>query len=403
MDTLAEQLAAVPVDPAFEKTEYMTRVQRTRERMQELGIEVLLVADTANINYLTGYDGWSFYTPQVVIVALDADEPVWIGRGADANGARVTTSLQYRNIIGYPDHYVQATDLHPMDFVADFLRDAGWGRRIIGVEKDAYYFSIAGWEALTSRLPEATFRNAHLLVNWLRSVKSAAEIAYMQQAARIIEHTMAAGIEAVAPGVRQCDAAATILGAQARGTPEFGGDYTAIVPMLPSGIATSTPHLTWSDARFVHGEATVLELAAARRRYHCPMARTVFLGTPPTRLRDTAQVVVEGLDAALDTIRPGIRAQDVEAAWRRSIAASGIIKKTRLGYSIGIGYPPDWGEHTVSLRPGDGTVLAANMTFHCIAGLWLDDWGFEVSEAVRVTATGCETFCRFPRQLFVKP
>ena len=58
-----------------------------------------------------------------------------------------------------------------------------------------------------------------------------------------------------------------------------------------------------------------------------------------------------------------------------------IERGNRCGYAIGVSYPPDWGEHTASLRPGDRTVLAPNMTFHMILGMWMDDYGFDHFEA----------------------
>jgi Xaa-Pro aminopeptidase len=224
----------------------------------------------------------------------------------------------------------------------------------------------------------------------------------MQAAAGILEKVMQIGVDAVRPGVRQCDAAAAIVRAQVAGTPESGGDYTAIVPMLPSGVGTSTPHLTWTDEPFHSGEATILELAACRQRYHCPMARTVYLGKPPSKIEDTAKVVVEGLNAALGAARPGASCEEVEAAWRTTVAKSGLVKDSRIGYSTGLNYPPDWGEHTLSLRPGDKTVLQPNMTIHCIPGIWKDDWGIEISECFRVTESGAAPLADFPRQLFIK-
>ena len=98
------------------------------------------------------------------------------------------------------------------------------------------------------------------------------------------------------------------------------------------------------------------------------MARTVFLGKPPSRFADTAKIVVEGLHAALAAAKPGAAAEDVEAAWRQIVTKHGIRKESRIGYAFGLAYPPDWGEHTASFRPGDKTVLEPNMTFHCIAG-----------------------------------
>jgi ectoine hydrolase len=191
--------------------------------------------------------------------------------------------------------------------------------------------------------------------------------------------------------------------AQIRGTEDFGGDYTAIVPLMPSGIKTSTAHLTWTDEPYDNEVAVNMELSACRNRYHSPMARTLYLGSnPPQKLQDTAKVVVEGLNGTLDAIKPGMLCEEVEKVWRDIISKAGLVKKSRIGYAMGLNYPPDWGEHTASLRPGDKTILQANMTFHMILGMWMDDWGFEVSEAFRVTEDGHETFANFPRKLFVK-
>jgi Xaa-Pro aminopeptidase len=318
----------------------------------------------------------------------------------DANGAKLTTFLDHANILGYPDHYVQSTERHPMDWIAGIVRDRGLARGTIALEMDAYYFSPAGYEALKHHLPDARFVDSGQLVAWVRGVKSPAEITFMDQAARIMEKTMRVAIDTIRPGVRQCDAVAAIYQAQIAGTAEHGGDYTSFVPMLPTGIGTSTPHLTWTDQPFVAGEATILELAAARHRYHCPMARTTFLGKPPAKMTDTAKIVVEGTNAALEAARPGATCEAVEAAWRQVIARHAIVKESRIGYSVGLNYPPDWGEHTMSLRPGDKTVLQPNMTLHVIPGIWMDDWGIEISECIHITEKGARPFCTFPRQLF---
>ena len=107
---------------------------------------------------------------------------------------------------------------------------------------------------------------------------------------------------------------------------------------------------------------------------------------------------------ALGLVLTGLVDPDAElvSAWRRAIAKSGLVKESRIGYSTGLNYPPDWGEHTMSLRPGDRSVLQPDMTFHMIPGIWQDDWGIEISECFRVTDTGAEPFCTTPRRLFVK-
>ncbi|MBT5415933.1 MAG: M24 family metallopeptidase [Rhodospirillaceae bacterium] len=387
----------------FERDEYMARVSKTKASMAEKGIDVLIVTDPANMNYLSGYDGWSFYVHQCLVVAQDHDEPVWIGRAQDANGAYVTAFLDHANVVGYPDHYVQSTERHPMDFVADFLKQRGWDKGTVGSEQDNYYYTAACQASLEKGLPNASFVDTTALVNWVRVVKSEREIGYMRDAARIMEKVMRLAVNRIEPGMKQSALAAEIFRAEVVGTDGYGGGYPGILPpLMPTGDASNAPHLTWTDKEFVAGEGTIYELGTTRHQYHCPMARTVYLGKAPTVVSDTAKVVVEGLNAALDFAKPGVTAEQIEEAWRGVISKHGLEKESRIGYSIGVNYPPDWGEHTISLRPKDKTVMQPGMTMHCIPSLWIQNWGIEISESFRITETGSEVFCDFPRQLFEK-
>lgn len=385
----------------FQTSEYERRLGRTRERMREAGLDALFVTDPANMNYLTGYESWSFYVHQGVLVTQDHD-PVWVGREMDAKSAEVTTWMDDEHVVSYTDDYVQSPeDKHPMDYVATVVEEFGYDDRTLGVEMDAYYYTAKSHARLVDQLPEATLEDADLLVNWVRLKKTDAEIAYMEQAAELAETGMRAAVDTIAEGVRESDAAAAIYEGLIGGTDEFGGDYPAIVPLMPSGDHTGTPHLSWSDRRFEDGDPVIIELAGCKHRYHCPMARTVTVGDPSPEMAETADVVMEGLQDALDFVEPGVTAADIEEVWSDSIAKHGIEKDSRLGYSTGIGYPPDWGEHTASLRPADDTVLEENMTFHAIPGVWFDDFGVEISETFRVTDSGAETLADFDRDLFV--
>ena len=101
----------------FERAEYDARIAKARRAMTERGIDLLVVTDPSNMAWLTGYDGWSFYVHQCVLLGMEG-EPVWYGRGQDANGARRTVFMGDDHIIGYPDHYVQSSERHPMDYLA---------------------------------------------------------------------------------------------------------------------------------------------------------------------------------------------------------------------------------------------------------------------------------------------
>lgn len=390
------------IELPFALSEYKARLQAIRAEMARRNLDLLIVNDVANQHYITGYDGWSFYTPQVVLVPLAEEEPVWIGRAMDAAGGLLTAWMKPENIVGFPEDHVQRADRHPMDWIAGWITRKGWDRGNIGIELEAYYYSPKAHARLAAGLPNAAFHDADLLVNWIRSVKSAAEIDYLRKASRLAEAAVTAAYDVIAPGVRECDAIAQIQAAQVAGSPDFAGDITALPPTILAGENASAPHVMWSDRRFGENETVALELAGVVRRYTAGLARTMQLGRMPAKVGDTGKAVLEGMEAVLAAIKPGVMAEEVEAAWRQVIQRYGLKKESRIGYSIGVAYPPDWGEHTISLRPGDRTILKPGNVLHSILGMWMDGWGIEVSETILVTERGCETLTNFPRDIHVK-
>lgn len=386
----------------FSDAEYETRLARTRAAMEAAGLDTLVVSDPSNMAWLTGYDGWSFYVHQAVLVGPSGD-PVWFGREQDAQGALRTCYMRDTDIIGYPDHFVQSPDRHPMDYLAARLADRAWHTGRVGVEMDNYWFSAKGFQSLSAGLPNPP-QDATNLVNWLRGVKSPAELDRMRKAARLVERMHARIAEKVEPGIRKCDLVAEIYDAALRYDPDlgFGGDYPAIVPLLPSGTDAAAPHLTWDDQPMRAGEGTFFEIAGCFRRYHCPLSRTIFLGTPPQAFLDAEQAILEGMAAGLAAARAGNVCEDIANAFFHVLSRHGIVKNNRTGYPIGLSYPPDWGERTCSLRPGDRTELKPGMTFHFMTGLWMQDWGFEITESIAITEGAPECLADVPRKLIVK-
>lgn len=388
----------------FDAAEHANRVGAVQARMGQAGYDALIVVDPANLYYLTGYDAWSFYMPQALLVPADGP-PHLIARTMDAQGAQNTATLPIEQVHGYPEDLVHQPDVHPWEWITARGRDLGVlptsGQ--IAAELDAHFFSPRGYLALAAGLPEATLVDSGELVNWVRLIKSPHEQQLMREAGRIATTVMEVALAGLEVGRRQCDVVAEIQYAQAVGVDDLGGDYAAIVPLLPTGPSAGTPHLTWSESPLRAGEATALELAGTRHRYHVPLARTVSLGTPPARLAACAEAVAEGCGDAVAALRPGATGADAHAAFTAAITRHGLAKESRVGYSIGIGYPPDWGERTVSLRAGETTELAPGMCFHLILGMWMDGWGYETSESVLVTEDGPELLTEVNQGLVVKP
>ena len=166
----------------FQKSEYDQRVRNVKLRMEKAGFDLLICQDPANMNWLTGFDGWSFYTPQAVLLHLNEATPIWFGRSQDAKSAAITTDISPENIIGFSEPLVHHPSQHPFDELCDLIITRGWGSERIGVELDAHYYTARAHQHLINGLPNAHISDNAELVNWARLVKSDAELVYMREA-----------------------------------------------------------------------------------------------------------------------------------------------------------------------------------------------------------------------------
>ena len=386
----------------FPKSEYIDRLAKVKKSMQEKKIDLLISQDTANMNYLTGYDAWSFYYAQCVLVHVDLDEPFLFVRDQDAGGAFLQSCWSQENIIVYAEKYIHTWPDHPYDYLIEIIKNKKWDNQSIGIEMDSHYFTAFCYQKLIDGLPDASLKDSERLVNWVRYIKSDNEIELMKNAALITDQAMQTAIDTINPGIRQCDAVGEIQKAMFYGTPEIGGEYSSIATLLPTGAGTSASHLTATQEKFVKGEATIVELAGVHKRYHAPLARTVLLGKAEQKKIDAIKATNEALDEGISAIKPGNTADDVAQKFWAVLDKHDIKKESRTGYSIGIGYPPDWGEHTINISKGDQTILHPNVTFHMIAVMQFGSWGVEASHSLRVTENGSEKFSDFSSDLFIK-
>jgi len=267
-----------------------------------------------------------------------------------------------------------------------------------------YYYSAKVHAVLADELPDAALVDATALVNWQRLVKSEVELEFIRKAARISSHITRTAIDRAEPGLRKNDLVAEIYHAAITGVDDIWGDYPAIVPLTPSGRDATAAHLTWNGDEMRTGEATFFELSGVYRRYHAPLCRTVFLGAPGQEMLAAEAAQIEGIEAGLEAARAGNRTCDIASAFMAVMARAGIEREGRMGYPIGLSYPPDWGERTASIRSEDSTVLEPGMVFHFMPALWMDDWGLETTETIVIRETGAaEVLSDVPRKLFVKP
>ena len=123
----------------FSETEYKERLIKVQTEMQKKGIDLIISQDPANMNYLTGYDAWSFYYAQCVLIHINEDEPICFLRAQDAGGGYIKTHLQHKNIIVYNEKYIHTWPSHPYDYLVEEIKRRKWDKKNIGLEMDSHY------------------------------------------------------------------------------------------------------------------------------------------------------------------------------------------------------------------------------------------------------------------------
>ncbi|MER9451716.1 Xaa-Pro peptidase family protein [Mesorhizobium sp. M0254] len=379
---------------AFPRTEFLRRLSAVKSEMVRREVDALIVFNTHNISYLTGYTTPSGYVPEGLILSMHEEEPVFILRQMDAPAAIHQTFMSRDSILAYPEALIGTPETNGYDAIIDFLHDKGFENRGIGFELGELRFHAV--TKFRTRLSNARIEDFTNLVTWIRIIKSDFEIAIMREAAAISDAAMQRAAEVIRPGVREADAVAEITATLARGTNGKPGTNIAEITLC-SSPRTGTAHIRWSEDLFREGSQINIEIAGVRHGYTVPLMRTFSIGEPSERLHRVHDAHVAGMAAALETIRPGKTCSDVANAFHRTYEKYGFRKESRCGYANGIG----WIEPTASFQNGDMTELKPNMTFHLMLGNWFDeDFGYMISESIRVTESGVEVLTNTPRRVF---
>jgi Xaa-Pro dipeptidase len=380
----------------FSLDEYRQRLGAVRAGMQQRGIDVALVSIPENIYYLTGYTTLGYYMYQVLMLPIDAEPLLLTYREERINVERLS----------WLDRHVDYTVLDdPIEVTTRTLRELARPGETVSVEENGYFFPIRTYRRLIDALEDTRWVDGGGLVESVRLVKSPAELGYIRAAATAAMAGMREALATARPGRTENDVAAAVYSATLR----HGSEYPGSPPYVISGERSGLPHGTWEGRELRDGDIVFLEFSGCVRRYSAAMMRTAFIGAAPAAVTGRAEAVIDGLSAAIDTIRPGATSGEVDGACRKAMLEYGFGDHTHeTGYSIGVCYPPGWNEsHIMNLHAGDETVLEPGMVFHLVPSLIVPELNGHVgfSETVVVTDAGCEvlTDAEVSRELQLLP
>ena len=380
---------------AFSEEEFRGRVARVQDSMAAAGLDGLVVHSPENICYLAGYHTAGYYYVQAVLVP-PAGDPFIVTRGLETANVTAHSWFAPEATFGYLD-----TE-DPVDAIVGAMRELGIGTGRLGVEQSGFSFlPIASFHALSAAFPNAEVVNGSGLVEKERMIKSPAEIGYIRQAAAISGVGIQASVDHCRAGVTENLVAGEIYKAMV----EKGGEYAGLPVFLNSGHRTLAAHATPTDKVIEQGETVFVELTGVVKRYAGPLFRTLSVGKPDATLAHNAAILADMLNAVIDAFRPGATAEEVDAASSRVAAEAGLgsgVRK-RVGYSVGLNFPPDWGEgYFLDLKPGATTELRPGMVFHVPPTMRLaGEAPIAISETVLITEDGREVLTDYPRELIV--
>ena len=314
----------------------------------------------------------------------------------------ITQQLEFTNVqslswIG--DGYAVGDTESYFDATANCIEGMGGASARIGFDDRGFFLAPYILDGLRARLQSAHFVPAGDLVERGRMIKSSQELDYIRKATSFAVAGLEGGIAAIEPGVTENEVAAATYGAMVRA----GSEYVSSQPYVASGPRSALTHATFARNEIKPGDIVFLEVGGCYQRYGGAIMRSVSVGEPSAELRRVAGAVIGALNALLDAVRPGATCAQVDAAGRSVVEKAGLGQywQHRSGYSVGVGFPPGWGEgQIIDLKPGDARALEPGMVFHTVPNCLVPGLGaIGFSETFTVTADGVEVLSDTPREL----
>ena len=363
--------------------DYASRRARARSRMQQEGMDAMLLFLSSNLLYLVGWADTPGERFLGALITPEREAMVVPRLYADEVAAHATLS----------DLRIWEEQASPYELLLTLAREFGVARGRWAVD-DTIPFSVI--KRLQASVPGCTLFPASRVLAPLRAQKEAGEIEQMRQAARITQEAVAEALPGARPGLPARGVAAAIEGSMRRkGASALAGSIVAVGP------TAALPHARVSDELLQGGQVLLLDVGCRFQGYRSDITRTYALGEPPAEVQQAYWAVREAYEAARRLIRPGIALGEVDRVAREAIAEAGFGPNFihRLGH--GIGLDPKEEPYAVA---GNPEPCMTGHTFSVEPGVYFPgEFGLRLEDIVVVTETGNEALTDLPRELVVLP
>ena len=318
----------------FTPSEFARRLQAVQTALDAANLDAMFLFQQESKYWLTGYDTFGFCFFQCLVVTADGRTAL-LTRSADLRQAQLTSNLADIRI------WKDGATANPSIDLKAMAADLDLAGKRIGVEYESYGLVAANGRKLDAAFDGfATLSGASHLITRLRAVKSAEEIVYIREAARLSDRADEAAIALLKAGVDEGD----ILAAQHNAIFAGGGDYPANEFIIGSGRDALLCRYKAGRRKLDANDQITLEFAGTYRHYHAAAMRTHITGTPRPLHRSYHAAAKEALLACEAALKPGHTAGDVFTAHATVLDAHGLSshRLNACGYSLGAKFTPSW-------------------------------------------------------------
>ena len=356
---------------------YSDRIGRVRELLREQGAAAAVFAPTDQMRYLTGWAESGHERFLALLVPAEAD-PVFVVPALNAPQAR-------RNPAGIHDVVGWADETGWESAVRKLFRRWKVNRAGLVVDDELDSVHLLGLQSIA---PRARCSAAGRLMQNLREIKSADELARLQRSAELTDCVYEEALCQVRQGMTEEELQDVVAQAyKARGTrPAF-----AIVCF---GRNSAVPHHHSGPARLKRGDVVILDIGCTVEDYYSDITRTFAFGKANPKAAEVYDIVYRAHMAALEFGRPGVTGEQVDAAARGVIERAGYGKYFihRTGHGIGLS-----GHEPPNIVKGNTQPLRPGMCFSDEPGIYLPGrFGVRIENVVTVTETGLRSLNAAP-------
>ena len=363
--------------PPFDASVYAHRLDRARQLTRDAGGTVLIATSGAtNFTYLVG----STYGRSERLIALvlpTEGPPVLIAPSFEVERVRRGSRID-APVRGWEEQE------SPFALVRDALREVGSsGAAAIVVEPKTDYWTAM---ALARTLPNAKLIDGSGIFEQLRLVKTPEEIQRMQRAIEITEDAIASTFDRLEPGMRDRDVAKIVAEEHTKRGIDGGG-------LVQFGAQSALPHGGTIGTKLAPQMIVLIDAGGEFQGYTSDITRTRWFGdAAPARFREVYNLVHAAQDAAMERVRPGVPAQEIDRAARAVITKGGFGQyfTHRLGHGMGMdGHEPTW------MVEGNTKLLEPGYVFSVEPGIYMPGlWGVRIEDDYMCTANGGELLSR---------